>query len=73
MNHYYTNNTDLKSDIKTIKYTYKGATVSFKTDRDVGNVKYSLTILFWDVIRTEQFKEYATNKDWRIGTNTGID
>lgn len=35
MNHYYTNNTDLKSEIRTIKYTYKNATVSFKTDSGV--------------------------------------
>ena len=35
MNHYYTNNTELKSDIKTIKYTFKGKTISFKTDTGV--------------------------------------
>ena len=35
MNHYYTNNADLKSEIRIVKYTYKGNTLSFKTDSGV--------------------------------------
>lgn len=35
MNHYYTNNSNLKSDIRTINYTYKGCNISFKTDAGV--------------------------------------
>lgn len=35
MNHYYTNNVNLKNEIRTIKYTYKGSEISFKTDSGV--------------------------------------
>ena len=35
MNHYYTNNTDLKSEIRTIRYTFKKKDISFKTDSGV--------------------------------------
>ena len=35
MNHYYTNNVNLKSEIRTVKYTYKGNTISFKTNSGV--------------------------------------